>query len=264
MIVELIGPAGSGKTTTACLAGRMLQEKGVDVLDVAELERLESEIGPRSIRKADFFAGTRLVVGMFCRCPDIAIPILLLSLIYGPEKSTGSRRRRRRRARKALAHVRMALALRKTASNRLVLLDEGFTQLLWTLLIDGPGLRAAWLIRFVLRRYHAAIGQMGIRLVIDDATVTERVFARAWTGRFSKDSTGAQRRSFGRWLDFHRALVDLVPGTLTRTSMPMTGSQDDTAARLVAAVETIRRSANAQASGQLLGGELASTKEMLG
>ena len=264
MLIELIGPAGIGKTTTARRAETILRKKGIEVLGFDELEALESEIGTRSIRHYGFLASVRFVVAMLCRRPDITLPILLLPFIFGPEVSTGSRRRRRRRARRVLGHVRLALALRRLAAGRLVLLDEGFTQVLWTLLIDSHSLRAPWLIRFVLRRYHAAIGQAGVRFDVDDATVAARVFSREANSRFSKESSEEQRRTFKGWLAFHRELVDLVPHALTRNEIAMAGSHDETTAALVAAVEMIRKTGDGRTTTEPEAGLLASGTEVSG
>ncbi|MEM8950081.1 MAG: hypothetical protein AAGC99_12190 [Pseudomonadota bacterium] len=189
MLIELIGPAGIGKTTTAKGAEAILREKGVDVLGFDELERLESEIGTRSVRRYGRWGRAWFVISMLCRRPDITLPVLLLPHIYGAEVSTGSRGRRRRRARRVLGHVRLALSLRHMPSDRVALLDEGFTQVLWTLLIDSRSLRASWLVRFVLKRYHAAVGQAGVCFDADDTTIERRAFAREANSRFSRDST---------------------------------------------------------------------------
>ena len=241
MLIELIGPAGIGKTTTAQRAEAVLRAKGIDILGFDELERLESEIGTRSVRRYGRLEKAWFIISMLCRCPDITAPILLLPLIYGAEVSTGSRRRRRRRAGRVLGHVRLALSLRHMPADRVALLDEGFTQVLWTLLIDSRSLRAPWLIRFVLRRYHAAVGQAGVRFEADHATIAARVFSREANSRFSRDSTEEQRQTFRRWLDFHRQLVELVPHALTRNEIAMDGSHDSTTAALVQAVEAILR-----------------------
>ena len=158
MLVELIGPAGAGKTSTAKRAEALLRRRGIDVFGFERLERLESEIGTRSFKDVGGFKRRTIIGGLLLRRPDLLLPILLLSWLYGPEASTGSIKRRRQRTRRVIGHVRLALSLRSMPHDRVVLLHEGFTQVLWTLLIDSPGLKATRLIRFVLARYHAAIG----------------------------------------------------------------------------------------------------------
>lgn len=238
MLIELIGPAGSGKTSAALKAEALLGEAGIDVLGFDRLEELESEIGTRSFRGYDRVAQWRAIGALILKCPDIVLPILLLSWIHGPEQSTGLRGRRKRHARRALGHVRMALALRRMTVDRVVLLHEGFTQVLWTLLIDSPSLRARWLIRFAFARYHATFRQEGIRLVVDDNAVIQRVFARDGEGRFNRRSDDQLRRDFPRWLDDHRALVAMLPDGVIRAEVDASGDDDRVARDLVAAVRS--------------------------
>ncbi|MGI9509487.1 MAG: hypothetical protein ACR2QJ_09085 [Geminicoccaceae bacterium] len=239
MLVELIGPAGIGKTTAARRAKQILEDMGVDVLGFDQLERLESEIGIRSLNGRSWLARGRIIAGLLARRPDITLSILLLSWLYGREESTGLRRGRRRRTRRVLGHLRMALTLRKTAADRVVLLDEGFTQVLWTLLIDSPSLRAKWLIRIVLRRYHQTIGQRGVRFIVDDEQVVQRVFARNTRGRFNRDSSDQQRRDFPRWLDYFRKIVDMLPAEFAVTTIDGSSRAEAVATELVQAVLSI-------------------------
>ncbi|MDH3663108.1 MAG: hypothetical protein OEU92_24315 [Alphaproteobacteria bacterium] len=238
MLIELIGPAGCGKTETARRAEAILREGGIEVLGFDRLEELESEIGTRSFRAYRRATRWRATVGLLMKCPDIILPILFLSWLYGPEESTGTRARRERHAGRALGHVRMALALRRTAADRVVLMHEGFTQVLWTLLIDSPSLRAKGLIRFTLARYHQRFRQLGVRLVVDDDTVMQRVFARDDKGRFNRDSSDQQRRDFPRWLEDHRALVAMLPDGLIEAEVDGSGSSERVAGDLAAAVRS--------------------------
>jgi len=247
MLIELIGPAGVGKTSTAGRVETLLRERSIDVLGLDELQRLEHEIGIRSLKALRPSVRRRVMWGLGLRHPDILLPILLLFRIYGPEESSGRKKRRQRRAWRAIGHVRLALALRdkigrdkagqNRAAGRVVLLHEGFTQVLWTLVVDSPALKAKGLIRFVLARYHAAMQQRGLRLVVDDQTVIQRVFAREPEGRFNRESTAAQRQAFPRWLDYHRELVALLPRGLMTVDVDGSMASDQVAKDVAAAVE---------------------------
>lgn len=255
MLVELIGPAGAGKTSTVKRAEALLTERGLDVLAFDELERLESEIGTRSFKGISGFKRRLIIGGLLMRRPDIVLPILMLSWLYGPEESTGSNKRRQQRTRRVLGHIRLMLSLRAGQQDRgagqqdqVVLLHEGFTQVLWTLLIDSPALKATWLIRFVLARYHAAMGQRGVRIDVDDVTVMRRVFDRDDSGRFNRDSSERQRYDFPTWLGFHRSLVGLLPRRMEVVGIDGQSPSDFVAEELAAAVESFSKAADRKAS----------------
>lgn len=244
MLIELIGPAGIGKTTAARRLATILEGNGLDVLGFDELERLEQEIGMRSFRGLGPSRRAFVIAGLVLRRSDIVLPVMLLAWLSGPERSTGSRRARWRRARRLLGHVRLVLALRsdgrtRAQDDRIVLLHDGFTQLLWTLLIDGPPLRAERLIRFVLARYHAVTGQRCIRFVADDETVVDRVFSRDVKSRFSRNSDERQRRDFEHWLDVHRGLVDLLPKGLVIETVDGSSTPEEVVTTLANAVSSM-------------------------
>lgn len=227
MIVELIGPAGSGKTTAARHLDDLLGPRLPALLPSAELERLDREIGERHLERLPFGARLRALGPLVARHPGVALPVLALALLHGPPY-----KRRLRRAQRCLGHVLLMLRLRRQMPDAIVVVDDGFTQTLWTMLIDSRALRATWLIRTALAAYHRAVQQRAIRLRVDDDTATVRVFGRESSGRFNRDAPAGRRQAFGRWLAYHRRLVELLPAHVFAAVIDATGAERDVARAL--------------------------------
>jgi hypothetical protein len=85
------------------------------------------------------------------------------------------------------------------------------------MLIDSPRLRGRRLIWRIMRDFYSSIPARILVLEVDDTTVAQRVFGRTSKGRFNKDSSPLRRTEFGRWLDYYRELIALLPENLTNS-----------------------------------------------
>ena len=68
-----------------------------------------------------------------------------------------------------------------------------------------------------MRDFYSSIPARILVLEVDDTTVAQRVFGRTSKGRFNKDSSPLRRAEFGRWLDYYRELVALLPENLANS-----------------------------------------------
>jgi hypothetical protein len=156
---------------------------------------------------------------------------MVLALLHGPRYKGGLRR-----AWRSLSHFHLVLRLQRLMPGAVVVFHEGFTHILWSMLIDSKSLRGAWLIRLALSGYYSAVGQRGIRFSIDDQTAATRVFDRESLGRFNRRSGEEQRRSFAKWLAYHRHVVALMSKRMIVVTIGATASEQEVARVVAAAV----------------------------
>lgn len=218
VLIELIGPAGCGKTTVAELVDRALAERGVPHVGLAELEAADRRFGEKRITQYNFPGKTWMILPLALRHPTVVIDVFALAYLHGQP-----RKRRIRQANRVLAGFRMLKRLRRRHRGQVLVVHEGVVQMLWSMLVESEELRGRWLIRHFLRRYHRVLGPAGIRFVIDDATVQERVFQRTRGKRFSASSSEQRRQEFPRWLDYHRELIALAPPGLIHATVDASG-----------------------------------------
>ena len=218
VLIELIGPAGCGKTTVAHLVDRALAERGVPHVSLAELEAADRRFGEKRITQYNFPGKTWMILPLALRHPTVVIDVFALAYLHGQP-----RKRRIRQANRVLAGFRMLKRLRRRHRGQVLVVHEGVVQMLWSMLVESEELRGRWLIRHFLRRYHRVLGPAGIRFVIDDATVQERVFQRTRGKRFSASSSEQRRQEFPRWLDYHRELIALAPPGLIHATVDASG-----------------------------------------
>jgi hypothetical protein len=211
MLVELIGPAGCGKTTVARELDARLAALGVDRVGMDELAAIDRRIGEKRITRYNFPGKTWMLLPLALRHPTVVAGVFALALLHGPP-----RKRRIRQANRALAHFRMLKRLRRRTRGRVLVVHEGLLQMLWSTTVESEALRGRWIVRHVLRRYQRVLAPHGILFRIDDATAQERVFQRTHGNRFSASSSAERRRDFPRWLAYHRELVALAPPGLVR------------------------------------------------
>jgi hypothetical protein len=209
MIVELVGPPGAGKTTLAEEFDRLGPRPDVPLLAFREYQAIDREMGETAIMKLGRMAYWRTIGPVCLRRPGLAFSLAVLILLHGrPFKHRG------RKARRVLAHVLFTERLLEHFPDRVVIHHDGFTQCIWSMLIDSQRLRGRWLIRWIMRNFYGSVCARILVLAIDDTTVSKRVFARTSKGRFNRNSSPSRRAEFGRWLDYHRELVALLPENL--------------------------------------------------
>lgn len=208
MIFELIGPAGVGKTTIASAIDAHFAAAALKVTSFKEHEILEQTRGVKAIMRRNPLVRAAILAPLFWRQPRLAFGISYLGVLHGPPL-----RSRVRKGQRLLAHCVFALELVRRHPDHIILHD-GFTQTLWSFLIESRKLRGKRIIHVVLQRYFALVGQKAIRLDASDDEVVARVFARHSTSRFDRNTPTRRRNEFTRWLGYYRELIDLLPAEL--------------------------------------------------
>lgn len=226
MIIELIGPSGAGKTTVVGELDEYDGEEQLKLTGVAELRTLEHEAGWHRLRKCKGVSKIREFLPLYWRHPSISWPLLLLTIVQG-------RPFRWRSNNRALAALALSLHLGRNCRNWTIVLDEGFIQALWALLIDSKTLRGKWLIRRIIINYQRLVDPINIALAVDPAIAKSRVFARESKGRFNRKSSAEQRCQFDVALDHHRQLVALMPPDMIKATIDSANNRVDVSQRLV-------------------------------
>jgi hypothetical protein len=232
MLFELIGPAGCGKTTVARAVDRALCEGGTAHVGFEELEA-ERRSSEQRLKRGSALGKLCMLLPLLLRHPSVVASLYLLALLHGPPLKL-----RIRHANRALAHL--LLLRRLDRGDRILLVHEGFMQMLWSLTVESRALRGVALIRHLLRVYQRMLAPHGILFCIDEQRVTERVFQRTVGNRFSAKSSEQRRREFPRWLEYQRRLVELAPPGLIATKVdatqPLEALAGDVARTILASV----------------------------
>lgn len=232
MIIELIGPSGSGKTTTVEQLDQIGDEFGNQLMGVAELRQLENAHGWRRVRKFGDRAFAREMWPLFLRYPGIVWSIVMLMVLQGKPMRT-------RAAKRALVLLSFSLHLRKHYPDRLIVLDEGFVQSLWGLLIGSQRLRGQSLLRRIMKSYWRAVKPVGIQFRIDPALTRERAFSRQSQGRFNRKSSADLHHQFGPAVEHHRRLVALMPKGMIQASIDVSCTKAELSTSVADAIRAI-------------------------
>lgn len=173
-----------------------------------ELARLDTKFGDQYLEKIGLFGRLASLSSLLWHFPRIVLPVLAIAVLHGTPY-----RKRFRRARRLLGHFALLIQLRSIAESRIVVLDDGFLQRLWSLVIESSKLRGQGTIARLLAEYYTSIAPLAVELLISGDVTERRVFNRVSRGRFNRNSSAERRRRFPRWLEYHRELVTLLPPT---------------------------------------------------
>lgn len=205
-IIELVGVPGSGKTLAAQEAIDLLKSRGIDCVDIEELERYRTERGDRYLNRCNPVARLWHFADLYRHHPSAVLRVRWLGLLHG---AVG--RKRWRKTRRPLSNLLMIKRLPAAFPGRVVVLDDGFLQKLWSVLFGSRQLRGLPHIQALLAHYYGVTGVRCIRLDIPDVVAEERAFARDSKGRFNREAGDRTRAVFAQWLGHHRAMMDLLP-----------------------------------------------------
>lgn len=242
MIIELVGPPGSGKTAVADALIEALRSAGIDTVGFDELEDYRTRRGDRRLNRMNAVQRWVTLAPLRRRFPGLTAN--LLRLVWDHRALT---RKRWRKARRPLTHWWMARDLETMFPGRVIVLDDGFVQKVWSLLM-GPGeLRALPLIRVMFKAYYADTNAKCIRLDVSDTTAFARAFDRETSGRFHRGTSAKLREQTARWIGLHRTLSALVPAehllAVVDANQPLADVVSDLATTLRSALEGQRSSA---------------------
>jgi adenylate kinase family enzyme len=242
MIVELVGPPGSGKTAVAQALIERLRSVGVDIVGFDELEDYRTRLGDRWLNRSNAGRRWRLLAPLRHQFPRLNA--ILIRLVFEHRALT---RKRWRKARRPLTHWWMARELDRAFPDRLIILDDGFVQKVWSLLMGPSTLHGLPLVRALFDAYYRDTRVRCIRLDVSDATAFARTFDRDSNGRFHRGTSVRLRQHTARWISLHGALSGLIPAehqlTVVDANQPLADVVSDLAKTLLDALEGQRSSA---------------------
>ncbi|MGI9329791.1 MAG: hypothetical protein ACR2QB_03665 [Gammaproteobacteria bacterium] len=232
MLIELIGPSGIGKTTI--LRGLAATPVG----QRADFLSYEDYIARRRIEAGDKHGEEPSILPLFWQHPRFAMAVMTLAFMHGPPV-----KRRFRKALRCLASLAIAQELRSRYPDKLIVIDNGFTQTLWSLVVESRVLRGQNQIAAAMACYYELVHQQGIRLLVDDEQIKTRVFARESSGRFNRDAGKTEREAYGKWLDFFREIVSRAPKGMIVAEVDGQQSPENVAAAIAHTIDSLDISA---------------------
>jgi thymidylate kinase len=228
MLIELIGPSGIGKTT----AIRGLEKTSVGRR--SDFRSYDDYMDMRRFHEEGRVGEEPGLLPLLWRHPRLVASVVSLALLHGPPL-----RRRMRKAFRCLANLAITERLRERHPDDLIVIDDGFMQTLWSLVVESRALRGRRLMRIALADYQRAIKQRAIRLRVDHEEIEERVFARESGGRFNRHAGPAVREAYRKWLDYFEEIAALAPPGMIVSEIDGRRDPDLVAASLAEAIEAI-------------------------
>jgi hypothetical protein len=234
LLVELIGPAGSGKTSAAGAVAQRLQQKGLNILAHEDFRKEDLRRGGRYLQKSSALPRIVRILRLAAQRPVFAACVYLAGIMLGPPFGTrfyyGTR---------ALGQLGMLVRLRREASFDVVLIDEGVVNILWSMTVGAPRLRGARLVRIALAAYARDSEARGVTMSCDGVRLAERAFSRSAPSRFSLHAGPDQRTDFPKWLGYHDELVAMLPKGFIVSSVDATQGPEDVQASLQRTLEKL-------------------------
>ena len=231
MIVEMIGPPGVGKTTAMGRLDELAQNDDLPLLGFDDYQTFDRECGQAAIMKRYRLNRWLVLSAMLWRRPRLVASVMTLALLHGRPFL-----RRIRKAERVVAHVLFSERLKSHFPDKICIHHDGFTQCLWSMLVGSRELRGKSLIRRLLHDYYGDTNMRVVLLEVDDSVAAERAFSRISKGRFNRDSSPKTRTEFGRWLDYHRQIVELLPVDRNVVRIDAGTSPSDVAANVLTAL----------------------------
>jgi hypothetical protein len=116
--------------------------------------------------------------------------------------------KRWRKARRPLTNLLMIEQLPVAFAGRVLVLDDGFLQKLWSMLVGKSAVEGLEHVEALLAEYYAATGVRCIQLQVPDDVALERVFGRDSKGRFNRNASDRLRDRSRRWFAEHHAISE--------------------------------------------------------
>jgi len=231
MLIELIGPSGIGKTTV------LRELAATSVGQRADFLSYEDYVVQRRIDTDDKHGEEPSILTLFWRYSRFVRSVMTLAFLHGPPV-----KRRLRKALRCISSLGIAREMRARYPNKLIVIDNGFTQTLWSLVVESEALRGKKQIATAMTCYYELINQQGIRLLVDDEQVKARVFSRESAGRFNRNAGEVERQAYTKWLEFFREIVALAPAGMIVAEVDGQQAPADVAAAIAHTIENLDRS----------------------
>lgn len=232
MRVEFVGPPGAGKSTVAQHLSEVDFAAPLHLLSFDDYQSINLDYGEKSIMQMPRVARWAILARFALRRPKLTLAVAGLIFLHGRPLL-----RRGRKAQRVLAHFIFAERLEARFADWVVVHHDGFTQCLWSTVIDSGSLRGKGLIRFAMRQYYDRFRTRLIVFEASDELVAGRVFTRVSRGRFNRESSEVRKAEFGRWLGYHRELRDLLPEDLEKIPIDADSTPRDLALGIAVELE---------------------------
>jgi hypothetical protein len=228
MLIELIGPSGIGKTA----AIRSLAHTPIGRR--SDFRLYDDYMDKRRSHEEGRFGKKPGVLPLLWRHPRLVASIVWLTLLHGPPL-----RRRMRKGHRCLANFAITERQQRQHPDDLTVIDDGFTQTLWSLVVESEALRGHRSLRDAMAYYHRVVGHHAIRLLVDDEEIIERVFSRQSGGRFNRQAGPEIQDAYRRWLGIFKEIVALAPPGMVVAEVEARSDPDAVAAALAKVIERI-------------------------